>query len=722
MNEDRLEQPHVEQSSSRRTAALSRLYLDPNNFRFIDLPEYKHVAPEDAFNADVQRRTTAFILGRSQQNVQDLIASIKENGWLEIDPVLVQDKEKARYIVVEGNRRVATLKYLQRRYEEDAIDLGKLDSALFSKVPVVRYSNADPAQSLVMMGLHHITGKQRWPAVNRAEAIKKLNGYFDGDTDAVCRSLGISKREFNHSLRTLALVNSYKDSDYGDQFQSDQYNLFREILGNPPLREWLGWSNETCAASKADRLERLFLWMSQEERDDEDSALSPVITTVGHIRELSKIIEDPAALKRLDETRSLQEATLSSSLLMKNEIDRAFETFNIGFQKLDTRIGGLKPDDLDRVDQLIGRLQGVSLARKRQPPETGDRFPWKPFNEITQSQFSSIHIEKYRVINHLDLENTRRLNLIVGINNAGKTSILEAIYLLTRQNDERGLLDVVRWRDRAEREPDPSRLARQLPQKARISGTFDEVDENRTNLRISRSEDPGDAVSDHTSFLSRLLIESDYGGRKQSSDVAFFSERPRRTSFLGDRHWVCRAVFAGPFNRAELLTRYNEDSLESGTKERVVDFIREHIDPNIKNIELSDDAGRFLVTYDNGKARDLSSFGDGMRRVFEIGLLCAGARGGVLLVDEFENAIHVRLLNEFTRMVHELAIQCNVQVFLSTHSKEMVDSSVINEYRLDDIVSYVLRRSENRVDIERFDGKKFSELRKIVDFDLRGIR
>ena len=722
MNEDRLEQPRAEQMNNRRTASLSRLYLDPNNFRFIDLPEYKFVKPEDVFNANVQRRTTAFILGKSQQNARDLIASIKENGWLDIDPILVQNKERGRYIVVEGNRRVATLKYLQRRYEEDAIDLGQLDSAVFSKVPVVHYANADPGQYLVMMGLHHITGKQRWPAINRAQAINDLYEHFDQDTGAVCRSLGISKREFNLSLRTLALVNAYKNSDYGDQFESDKYNLFREILNNPALRGWIGWSNETCAVSESDRLERLFLWMSRQEIDDEDDVHPPVITTIGHIRELSKIIDDPVALKRLDETHSLQEATLSSSLLVKGEVDRAFETFNIGFQKLDTRINDLEHDDLDRVDQLIGRLQGVSLARKRQPPEVGDRFPWKPFNEITQSQFSSIRIEKYRGIDGLSLERTRRFNLIVGINNAGKTSILEAIYLLTRRNDERGLLNVVRWRDRTKSEPDPSWLVKQLPQEARISGIFDEIATNQANLRIGLSENPGNTVSDQTSFLSRLVIESDYGGREQSSDVAFFSDRPRRTGFQGDRHWICRAVFAGQFNRSEVLARCNKDSLESGTKEQIVDFIREHIDPKIRNIELADDAGRFLVTYDNGKARDLSSFGDGMRRVFEVGLLFAGAKDGVLLIDEFENAIHVGLLNKFTRMVHELAIKCNVQVFLTTHSKEMVDSSMIDEYRLDDIVGYALRRIENRVEIERFDGKKISELRKIVDFDLRGIR
>ena len=107
----------------RQSVSLNRLYLDPNNFRFVDHPEYRPVSQEHVFDADVQRRTTGFVLGRHQENVRDLIASIKENGWLDIDPILAR-RDAARFLVVEGNRRVATLKYLQRRYEEDAIDLG----------------------------------------------------------------------------------------------------------------------------------------------------------------------------------------------------------------------------------------------------------------------------------------------------------------------------------------------------------------------------------------------------------------------------------------------------------------------------------------------------------------------------------------------------------------------------------------------------------------------
>lgn len=720
--------------SGRRSVALDRLYLDPNNYRFVDHPDYRQVPQERVFDADVQRRTTSFVLGRHQENVRDLIASIKANGWLEIDPIFVESRDKGRFLVVEGNRRVATLKYLKRRYEEDAIDLGKLDASTFFKLSVVLYQDASERDHLVMMGLHHISGKRRWPAINRARAMERLLPHFNDDADAVCAALGVSKREFNLSVRTLALVNGYKDSDYGDQLQSEQYNLFREVLKSEAMRTWLGWDHTALAASNQSNLNRLFSWMSREtESDDGDedgqdvdvgSMSDPVITTGGHVRELAKIIADPEAVKSLDETRSLQEATLSSDLLVRSEIDGAFKSCERGIQKLDRRVSELASRELDRVEQLIGRLQGMMLARKRQPPATGHRLPWQPFNEITQSQFSSIQIESYRGIDGLVLDEPGRINLIVGVNNAGKTSLLEAIYLLAHQNDERALLDTIRWRGRMEDEPPPLWLVEQLPRTACISGSFDQVQDNKTSVEYEVDTEPEPDVEDQTSFLSKLAIESSYERRVQSTDVVFFDDRPRRTRFQG-QHWLCRSAFTSPFsaNHPETLVRCNKESIEAGAKQQIIDFIRERVDPGLRNIELADRDNRFLVSHDDfDRAPDLAVFGEGVRRVFEIGLLCAGVRGGVLLVDEFENAIHAELLMEFTRLVQDLAVELNVQVFLSTHSKEAIDAFVLNGYRTNDVVGYAISRTGDGVTARRYDGSRLQSLHDAVDFDLRGVR
>ena len=437
------------------------------------------------------------MLGRQQENVRDLIASMRANGWLDIDPILVQRTETGRFLVVEGNRRVATLKYLQRRHEEGDIDLGRLDPGLFAELPVVLYRNTDERSRLVMMGLHHISGKRRWPAINRARAMERLLPHFGSDAQAVCEALGVTKREFNLSVRTLALVRAYEESDYGDQLQPDQYNLFREVLRSEDLRAWIGWDHDTRAASNRSNLNRLFSWMSnevefgeggEEDQDGQDvdapSMPDPAIATGGQVRELAKIIKDPP-----------------------------------------------------------------------------------PF-----------------------------------------------------------------W------------LVEQLPSLARISGRFDEMPDNRTSVEFGVETAPETDVEDQTSFLRKLVIESSYGARAQHSDVAFFGDRPRRTRFEG-QNWLCRSAFTSPFsaNRPETLARCNKESIEAGTKPRLIDFIRERVDPGLRNIEMADRFNRFLVPHDDfKKAPDLAVFGEGMRRVFEIGLLFADVRGGVLLVDEFENAIHTR--------------------------------------------------------------------------------
>ena len=733
------DEPAEQLRGRRQTVSLGHLYLDPNNYRIVDNSDYRPVASEAVFNPDVQRRTARFVRGHSQENIRDLIASIKENGWLDIDPILVERRDGRRYLVLEGNRRVATLKHLQGRYEQDSIDLGRLDPALFSKVSVVFHEFADERQRMVMMGLHHITGKRRWPAVNRAMAMKRLHEHFEGDADAVCSALGIGKREFNLSVRTLALVEAYKESDYGDQFRSDQYHLFREVVASPSMRDWLGWDHATCTVAKRSNLDRLFHWISsgvEDEAGEEDgdadvpAEFSPVITTVGHIRELAKIIGDPEAVKRLDETRSLQEATLSSSLLVKSEIDRAFGSCDTGIQKLSTRVGELAPEDLDRVDQLVGKLQGLALARRRRPFMSGGRLPWEPFNEFTQSQFSDARVQRYRGLDGLALDGLKRINLIAGVNNAGKTSLLEAIYLLIRQNDEAALLDVIRWRGRLEGEPDPLWLVEQIPPAIRIAGRFDEVNSsdevsgNYASLDVQRENEPGEDIEDQTTFLARLAIESSYAGHAQNTDVALFSDRPRRTSFQG-RHWLCRSALTSPFwvNRADALSESNKAALEAGTKAKVIDFIKEHLDARMTNIELADKFNRFLVSHqDFDRAPDLSSFGDGLRRIFEVGLLFAGVRGGVLLIDEFENAIHTALLVPFTRMVQELAVELNVQVFLTTHSKETLDAFIVNGYNTEDIAGYAIGRDDGSAGVQRFDGNKLLRLHKALDFDLRGIR
>jgi hypothetical protein len=138
--------------------SIKNLYLDPNNYRLIHEPEQIEVTEDQIKDKTVAQRTFRLLAGERNQDIQDLIDSFRANGYLPVDQIQVRELSTDGYVVVEGNRRVAALKYLAQEYEQKSIDLGRLDPAIFSRIPVVLYNDADEMHHLTLMALKHISG------------------------------------------------------------------------------------------------------------------------------------------------------------------------------------------------------------------------------------------------------------------------------------------------------------------------------------------------------------------------------------------------------------------------------------------------------------------------------------------------------------------------------------------------------------------------------------
>ncbi|GAK53508.1 Gll3079 protein [Candidatus Moduliflexus flocculans] len=66
--------------------------------------------------------------------------------------------------------------------------------------------------------------------------------------------------------------------------------------------------------------------------------------------------------------------------------------------------------------------------------------------------------------------------------------------------------------------------------------------------------------------------------------------------------------------------------------------------------------------------------GDGMTHLFHIILGLVNARGGILLIDEFENGLHHEIHQQIWELIFDLATQLNVQVFATTHSNDTIEA------------------------------------------------
>src|SRR6266704_3252060 len=108
-----------------------------------------------------------------------------------------------------------------------------------------------------------------------------------------------------------------------------------------------------------------------------------------------------------------------------------------------------------------------------------------------EEMISAIQIRGYRAFHDFEMGSLGRINLLVGTNNSGKTSVLEAIYLLISRGDPLALWQIV-WRrgerlGLAERMPNrPLELAEtqgRAPQEARGRVPSSAIRSDRTTFR-----------------------------------------------------------------------------------------------------------------------------------------------------------------------------------------------------------------------------------------------
>lgn len=321
---------------------------------------------------------------------------------------------------------------------------------------------------------------------------------------------------------------------------------------------------------------------------------------------------------------------------------------------------------------------------------------------------NSIELEDYRGFRQYRVSGLSRVNLLVGKNNCGKTSVLEAVHLLASGGDpwvlirtamQRGEVIFVgedRERYRRSASPDISHFFRghKFGPDARFSiSTHDGLGALTVRVvNVADLEEQASLFQDAESARSGLAIR-----------------------FEGAEHPFARRFPAFPLTEEgtispDLLRRYapastrdpdattavqfiTPDSLEppsmsemwdrviiDGRESEVIGAMR-ILEPGLTNIFfLSGEgphrhAGRagILVAFEGTRRRDpLGSYGEGMRRLLALSLSLIRAEGGVLLVDEIDTGLHYSIMGDMWRLVVQAAKQADVQVFATTHSLDCV--------------------------------------------------
>lgn len=699
---------------------IDRLMLDANNYRFIDNKEYRAVAENEISDKRIQDRTYNLLVGKNEENISDLITSFKANGVLKLDPIQVKELPDSNFLVIEGNRRTAALKFLYEQFKRSN-DVGKLTESDFKSVELVLISDESPVQHLITMGLHHISGKKKWSPVNQAQLIQDLRYKHNLSEEDICNSLAINKHNLRRSLRILSLIERYKQSDYGDQFQTNMFSVFEEVIKNVKMKTWLGWNDAGMSPTNIENEEKLFSWISKDEREEEDELgneqeiiLEPIITKSHEIRELSKFINEPKAVEQMEESRSIAsgfvlsdavgESRLKNALeMIQREVNSAFQFSEFMNESDYTIVGKLR----DKLDKLLPTNSSVKLSES-------DASIY--FNLVT-SHFTSVSIIQYRKLFDIQIENLRRVNIFAGGNNVGKTSLLELFYLFTRLNSFKSIIELERFRGRFYQDFPTKWFNKIFVDHISVEAEFNNIS---CSLNINKFETTESIDKSH--YLNSISTEANVNGDTFTSTIHLFDNKDPEF-YYEKSQFLCQATFSSPYRYdGQLLKKAHAKAIQEKYFGDIMLFINQNLDSSIEKIEMIsiDNESRFMVSsLNNDMAIDITKYGEGLQRVFEIALLMGYSKNGIICIDELDSAIHKNLLVKFTEFIQSLAKKFNVQVFLSTHSKECIDAFVENEYPDDELMAFALTESNGKIVSKFLEGNKLKQLVETINIDIR---
>jgi hypothetical protein len=267
---------------------VSKLLLDPNNYRFLDRKKFKKKVAT-RFHEETVQRATLESLEQSYQ-LDELKHSITTNGYVPMERIIVvpYKPKTGFYLVVEGNRRVASLKSILKEEREGVLKLPPTRKAAFSKIPcaVLKASGSSLKHAeRIIMGIRHIAGPKEWGAYQQALLVSEMKEDEDLEFKDIGEMLGVSSVEAARRYRAIVALRAMEtDELFSKKAEPSFYRLFHELVSLPDVRVKFGWSTEENDFKDIEKARLFFELICSDGKND------PKLTTYSDVRKLKHVV------------------------------------------------------------------------------------------------------------------------------------------------------------------------------------------------------------------------------------------------------------------------------------------------------------------------------------------------------------------------------------------------------------------------------------------------
>ena len=306
---------------------------------------------------------------------------------------------------------------------------------------------------------------------------------------------------------------------------------------------------------------------------------------------------------------------------------------------------------------------------------------------MKHTHLNALKIRGFRGLSSLDLDSLGTFNILLGANDVGKTSILEAIFLLSGSANMQLPLQIQTFRNYEVREfADLSALFHELDFNQPITLKAHYCDSTRLTLGISApyeplatkiqsDEPPSDPSSSSVSSGRRhLRYDGTVQNASQQEPLSFSGrliERDDNLELTKMPDALADNLIAASFIGARF--QYNSsvigEIIVDKKKNELLRYLR-IINPHVKEIAVSGDKAYLDIGLK--KMMPLNMFGSGMIRAATMLSLSILRAEQLLLIDELENGLHYQAIPPLLKTLLKFSSDQHLQIFATTHSLEIL--------------------------------------------------
>lgn len=286
---------------------------------------------------------------------------------------------------------------------------------------------------------------------------------------------------------------------------------------------------------------------------------------------------------------------------------------------------------------------------------------------ITAHFLTDIEIKEFKCFKDFKASGFKRVNLIGGKNNVGKTAFMEACFINVHSLDAITMTTAI-GRIKYFRE---------------IINSTDRDYSDDFYLNSTKNY----ATRSNLSYKSFSIRDKDW--KKE-----YWFNVDNKEIIVKSGEFEIRVTdidnieFIDNFGWSDKHLSYTYQVIQHKNKEEELNTFVTEFDNSIEKFKIIGDKPQCQV---NSEYRDITEFGDGLKHYISIICALVACENGYLFIDEIDNGIYYDHLDRLWEIIFKISKETKCQIFATTHSKEMLESFARVAKKLDEQdISYTL--------------------------------